>query len=57
MSLITLKEYASRIGKDPVVVRQKILRGNLPAQKIGRDWLIEEDTPYTDLRRRQEEKD
>ena len=57
MSLITLKEYASRIGKDPVVVRQKILRGNLPAQKIGRDWLIEEDTPYTDLRRRPKEKE
>lgn len=48
--MITLKEYAARIGKSPANVRQKILRGTLPAQKIGRDWLIEENTPYDDGR-------
>lgn len=53
--LITLKEYAERLGKNPVVVRQKVLRGNLPAIKLGRDWFIESDTPYNDKRRRQTE--
>lgn len=48
--LVTLKEYADRVGKAPRTVRQKIQLGTLPAQKIGRDWLIEEDTPYEDSR-------
>lgn len=48
--LITIAEYAARIGKAPRTVRQKIQLGHLPAQKIGRDWLIEEGTPYEDMR-------
>ena len=48
--LLSVKEYAARIGRSPVSVRQKILRGTLPAQKIGRDWLIDEDMPYEDGR-------
>lgn len=51
--LITLKEYAARLDKNPDVVRQKALRGTFKtAVKIGRDWLIDEDEPYTDARRK-----
>ena len=51
MGLITLKEYAGRHGKNPIVVRQKALRGGFTtAQKLGRDWFIDEDEPYEDRR-------
>jgi uncharacterized protein YcfJ len=51
MGMITLKEYALRLGKNPDVVRQKALRGTMKtARKIGRDWFIDEDEPYTDAR-------
>lgn len=50
-NLIPISEYAARIGRDPATVRQKILRGALPgAVKLGRDWLIPADAPYTDSR-------
>ena len=50
-NLITIAQYAARIGRDPVTVRQKCQRGNVPgAVKIGRDWLIPEDAPYQDQR-------
>ena len=49
--LLTLAEYAARIGRAEPSVRQKCQRGTLPgAQKIGRDWLIPEGTPYPDSR-------
>lgn len=51
MGFITLKEYALRKGKDPAVVRQKAIRGGFQtATKMGRDWIIDEDEPYTDNR-------
>ena len=51
MVLITIKEYAAKHGKHPVTVSQKCQRGGFKtAQKIGRDWLIDEDEPYTDNR-------
>lgn len=50
MSLIPLKQWAERVGINPASARQKAIRGNLPAVKMGRDWLIEEDTPNTDGR-------
>lgn len=51
MGMISLKEYAERHGKAPVSVRQKAARGGFKtAQKIGRDWIIDEDEPYEDLR-------
>lgn len=50
-NLIPIAEYASMIGKSPVSVRQKCQRGMLSgAIKIGRDWLIPADAPYTDKR-------
>ena len=51
MAMIPLKEYAERIGKNPVVARHKAQRGGFKtAQKIGRDWFIDENEPYTDNR-------
>lgn len=51
MGLIPLKEYAQRHGKDPVVVRNKALRGSFEtARKIGRQWFIDEDEPYGQTR-------
>ena len=47
---ITLKDYAVKNGITPSAVRHKILRGNLNAVKMGRDWLIEDDELYTDKR-------
>ena len=49
-NLISLAEYAKLHGVLPATVRQKVLRGNLPAQKIGHNWVIDKDTPYTDNR-------
>lgn len=48
--LIPLKEWAEQVGINPATARQKAGRGKLPAVKIGRDWLIEENTPNTDSR-------
>jgi hypothetical protein len=49
--MLTIAEYAARIGKAPRSVRQKCLLGTLPgAVKIGRDWLIPSEAPYQDRR-------
>lgn len=51
MAMITLKEYAERLKMNPVVVRHKAERGGFQtATKLGRDWIIDEDEPYTDGR-------
>lgn len=51
MAQITLVEYAKRHGRDLSVLRHKALRGGFQtAQKVGRDWMIDEDEPCTDLR-------
>ena len=51
MALISITEYAKRNGKHPVSARQKAARGGFKtAQKIGRDWLIDEHEPYEDNR-------
>lgn len=51
MGLISLVEYAERHGKQPITVRQKAKRGGFrTAQKIGRNWIIDEDEPYEDQR-------
>ena len=48
--LIPLKQWAERVGINPASARQKVIRGKLPAVKMRRDWVIEEDTPNTDGR-------
>lgn len=50
--LISVREYAEMHGVKPDTVRQKILRGNLEAVKIGRNWGIGRDVPYIDNRKR-----
>lgn len=50
-NLITIAEYAARIGKAVRTVQQKCQLGHMPgAVKIGRDWLIPADAPYEDRR-------
>ena len=49
---VSLAEYAHMQKVSPDTVRQKILRGNLPAKKLGRNWCIRKNTPYTDNRRK-----
>ena len=52
MAEITLKEYALRLGKNPVVVRHRALGGAFKtARKLGRDWVIDEDEPYPEDKR------
>lgn len=49
--LISLTEYAKSHGKSPDTARQMALRsGFKTAQKIGRDWLIDDQEPYPDRR-------
>lgn len=49
--LITAKEYAARNGLSHDNVRHKCQRGSYKtAQKIGRDWLIDESEPDIDRR-------
>ena len=49
--LITIKEYADRNGLSHANVRHKCQRGSYKtAQKIGRDWLIDENEPDVDRR-------
>lgn len=50
-NLIPIAEYAKKIGKATITVADKCRRGTLPgARKIGRDWFVPEDAPYTDNR-------
>lgn len=48
--LISLKQWATKVGINPATARQKAGRGKLPAVKVGRGWMIEESTPNTDNR-------
>ena len=51
MAMIPLKEYAERLGKNPVVAAQKAGRGTFQtARKIGCQWFVEETEPWPDLR-------
>lgn len=49
--MISLAEYAVMHGKSPVTVRQMAARGGFQtAQKIARNWIIDENEPYPDGR-------
>lgn len=48
--LIGTAEYAKQHNVTPDRVRAKILAGNLPATKVGRDWILKESEPWIDLR-------
>lgn len=50
--LISLVEYAKIHGRDPATARQMALRGGFKtARKIGRNWVIEDNEPYPDRRK------
>lgn len=58
MDLIPIADYAALHEKDVSTVRQKAQRGGFKtAKKIGRDWFIDPDEDYKDLRFKNEEKD
>lgn len=44
---VSLKEYAKIHGINPANVRQKILRGNLEAERIGNFWFLDKNMPYS----------
>ena len=49
--LISLVEYAKSNGRDAATARQMALRGGFQtAQKIGRNWVIEDTEPWPDRR-------
>ena len=51
MTLISITEYANKFGKDPGNVRRMLLAGRLTGQKIGNQWVLDEDTPYPEDKR------
>ncbi|MFP3154191.1 hypothetical protein LQZ18_07125 [Lachnospiraceae bacterium ZAX-1] len=49
--LISISEYAKRHGKSHVSAQQMAQRGGFKtAQKIARNWVIDENEPYPDAR-------
>jgi len=52
MSLISTKEAAEKLGVSVLRVQQLIWQNRLPAQKIGRDYVIkEEDLKFVENRK------
>ena len=47
---MTVTDYAKKHNVDASTVRHKIKRGLIPAIKIGKMWLIDEDEPWVDNR-------
>jgi excisionase family DNA binding protein len=43
---LSVKDYAAMHGRSPVTIRDMIKRGRIPAEKVGRDYIIPEDLPY-----------
>lgn len=48
--LISLVEWAKKNGITDSAARQKAISGTIPAQKIGRNWVIDDSIPNTDNR-------
>lgn len=52
--LISLVEWATKNGIDPATARQRAGRGSFEtAQKIGRNWVIDEDEKLIDHRKKE----
>ena len=48
---LSVTEFAARHGKDPGNVRRLIQQGRIPAQKVGKQWVIAADVePPADKR-------
>lgn len=53
MALISLKDYADKIGKPYPLVYQKAMRGGFEtAQKVGSRWVIDASEPWVDMRQK-----
>ena len=49
--MIPIAQYAEKHGRLPASLRQRCIRGGFKnAMKLGRDWMINEDEPYGDMR-------
>jgi len=49
--MISLAEYAAKHGKSHIAARKMAQRGGFQtAQKIARNWIIDENEPYPDAR-------
>ena len=49
--LLSVTEWAAQHGKDPGNVRRMIAQGRIPAQKVGKQWVIPADAqPPADKR-------
>lgn len=46
LMLISASQYAKMHGKDRATVLKLIYADRLPAQKIGNQWVIDDQTPY-----------
>ena len=46
MSLISVTEYAMKNNKDPGNIRRLLAEGRLQGMKIGKQWVLDEDTQY-----------
>lgn len=56
--LISLTEYAAKHGKNESSARRMALRGRFcTAEKIGRNWVIDENEPWPDYRTKAYRKD
>ena len=50
-NLIPIAQYAEAHGLTANAIRRRCIRGTLPgAVKLGRDWFIPSNQPYTDNR-------
>ena len=47
----TVTEYAKLNGKDPGNIRKMLINGDLPGEKVGRQWLIPKGTIFPEDRR------
>ncbi len=49
--LLSLRQYAEKYGKDVGNLNRLIHQGRLPAQKVGSQWVIDEDVKPPEDRR------
>lgn len=46
MPLMSVTEYAALHGKDVGNIRRLIAQERIPAQKVGKQWVIDSQTPF-----------
>jgi hypothetical protein len=47
----SVTEFAKLVRKDPGNIRRMLLKGDIPGEKIGKQWIIPKGTHYPDDRR------